>query len=180
LIIFINDLTLGFSGEQMVIKLVLLTAIILSFTPAATARSKTDSNARVGASASPRSLSRMRTIQQLANAVSDAFNAGTLASLDAGRPYVGPIKVVIENLIDVERKTFRTLAAVERWLKSRETKDGPITNPRRNSGSLRQCRNGICTFEPAGGLHNILYLKKITYGMRKGQPYIKTIHLVND
>ena len=71
------------------------------------------------------------------------------------------------------RKTFKTLAQVDRWFKRRETADGPA----RNKGQLKQCRKGVCTFEQEGMLHNNLYLKKITYGMRKGQPYIKAIYI---
>ena len=164
----------------MRIKFVLLTALILALGLAGFAQSKTTSGARGDRQSRAHLSPQTQTIQQLANAVSDAFTTGKLGSLDADRPYVGTVRVVIENLVDVERKTFKTLAQAERWLKSRETQDGPITNPRRNSGVLQQCRKGLCTFEAAGGLHNILYLQKITYGMRKGRPYIKAIHLVND
>lgn len=164
----------------MRIKFVLLSTIILALGQTAFAQSKT-TFAAGGVGQSRAHLSpQTQTIEQLANAVADAFTAGTLGTLDAGRPYVGTVRVVIQNLVDAERKNFRTLAAFERWLKSRETQDGPITNPRRNMGALRQCRKGICTFEDAGGLHNMLYVQKITYGMRKGRPYIKAIHLVND
>ena len=164
----------------MKIKFVLLTALILALGLTGFAQSKTTSEAK-GAGQKRAHLSpQTQTIQTLANALADAFTAGTLGDLDAGRPYVGTLRVVIENLVDVERKNFRTLAAVERWLKSRETQDGQITLPRRNRGALLHCRQGICTFEKAGGLHNILYVHKIAYGMRRGKPYIKTIYMVND
>jgi hypothetical protein len=87
------------------------------------------------------------------------------------------VRVVVEAQAGepamVWRKTFRTLAQVDRWFKKRETADGP----RRNIGQLKQCSRGVCTFEQEGMLHNNLYLKKITYGMRKGQPYIKAIYV---
>lgn len=164
----------------MRIKFVLLTALILALGVTGFAHSKITYGVSGAGQSSARLSPQTQTIQQLANAVADAFTEGTLSSLDAGRPYVGTVRVVVNSLVDVERKTFRSLAQVERWLKSGETQDGEITLPRRNRGELQQCRRGICTFENAGGLHNILYVQKIAYGMRKGKPYIKAIYLVND
>jgi hypothetical protein len=169
------------SGGNIRIKFVLLTTLILAFGLAGFAQPQTTPVARGGGQPRAHLSTKTRTIQQLANAVADAFTMGTLGGLDAGRPYVGTVRMVIENLSgEIERKTVRTLAQAERWLKSRETHDGQMTFPRRNSGALLQCRRGLCTFEPAGGLHNMLYIAKITYGMMKGKPYIKTIYLVND
>jgi hypothetical protein len=75
----------------------------------------------------------------------------------------------------VWRKTFRTLAQVDRWFKSRERADGPG----RNVGPLQQCSKGVCAFEVVGMNHNNLFLQKITYGMRKGKPYIKAIYIAD-
>lgn len=161
----------------MKLKIVLLTALFLAFTSIGTALSKTTSGARSGEAAPARLSSQAQTIEQLADAVAKAWSEGKLGSLDAGRPYVGSVKVVVEVQAGepplVERKTFKTLAQVDRWFKRREREDGPG----RNIGTLEQCRKGVCTFEQTGMLHNHLYLKKITYGMRKGKPYIKAIYV---
>jgi hypothetical protein len=43
-----------------------------------------------------------------------------------------------------------------------------------------KCAKGVCTYNFDGGiLHNNLYLKKITYGMRGGCPYLKSIYLLD-
>ncbi len=161
----------------MKLKIVLLTALCLAFTSIGPARSKTTSGARGGESTRARSSAQARTIEQLARDVATAWGEGKLGSLDAKRPYVGSVRVVVEATVGepplVERKTFKTLAQVDRWFKSREREDGPA----RNIGTLVQCNKGVCTFEQEGMLHNNLYLKKITYGMRKGQPYIKAIYI---
>jgi hypothetical protein len=89
------------------------------------------------------------------------------------------VRVVVEGTLgerpNVERKTFRTLAQVDRWFKSNEREDGPG----RNVGPLEKCSRGVCTFEVVGMNHNNLFLQKITYGMRKGKPYIKTFHILD-
>jgi hypothetical protein len=118
-----------------------------------------------------------QSIEQLATNVAFAWSEGNLSSLDARRPYVGSVRVVVEVTVGepslTERKTFRTLAAIDRWFKQREREDGP----RRNMGSFERCSKGACTFEQSGMLHNNLYLKKITYGTSKGRPYIKAIYI---
>jgi hypothetical protein len=163
--------------ENMRIKIVLPAILILALGLTGFAQSKTTSGARVAERLRAHLSPQTQTIQELANAVAEAWGEGTLGSLDAGRPYVGSVKVVVEGTVGepplIERKTFRTLAQVDRWFKSRERADGPG----RNIGQLRQCRKGVCTFEQEGMLHNNLYLKKITYGMRKGKPYIKAIYI---
>ncbi len=117
-----------------------------------------------------------QSIEQLATNVAFAWSEGNLSSLDARRPFVGSVTVIVEATISdapIERKSFRTFAQIDKWFKSREREDGP----RRNMGTLEQCSKGICTFEQTGMLHNNLYLRKITYGLRKGQPYIKAIYI---
>ncbi len=150
-------------------KLVLVTALILAFTLPGFAQSKTTSEAHSSAQA--------QTVEQLAKAVADAFAAGELGSLDAERPYLGTVRIRYEHSItgDVVTRSFRTLARIEQWLKGRERDDGPA----RNSGTLQRCRRGVCAFEQEGMLHNNLYLQKITYGMRKGRPYIKAIYVID-
>jgi hypothetical protein len=161
----------------MRIKFILLMALLLAFISIAPARSKTTSDARDGESERARSSLQTQTIEQLANAVAEAWGKGKLSSLDARRPYVGSVRIRVEHSISgqVENRSFKTLAQAERWFRSRERADGPG----RNIGPLRQCRKGVCTFEQTGMLHNNLYLQRITYGMTKGRPYIKAIHIID-
>jgi hypothetical protein len=163
--------------EKMKIKLVLLAMLILALGLTGFARTKTTSEARVAGQSRAHLSPQTQTIQELANAAAKAWGEGNLSSLDARRPYVGSIRVIVEVQAGeppvVERKTFRTLAQVDRWFKRRERADGPG----RNIGPLQQCSKGVCTFEQEGMLHNNLYLKKITYGMSKGKPYIKAIYI---
>lgn len=73
-------------------------------------------------------------------------------------------------------RRFASLARAEAWLKSREHEDLPA----RSVKPFQKCAKGVCTFDFNGGiLHNNLYLKKITYGVRNGCPYIKTIYLLD-
>lgn len=161
----------------MNIKGVLLTVLILALGVAGSARPTTTSATGGGGQSRSHASAQTQSIQEFANAVATAWGEGRLGSLDARRPYVGSVRVVVEGTVGeppmVWRKSFRTLAQVDRWFKSRERGDGPG----RNIGQLRQCSKGVCTFEQEGMLHNNLYLKRITYGMRKGRPYIKAIYI---
>ena len=122
-------------------------------------------------------------IEQLAKAIAKAYEAKTLASLDAGKPYVGAVRIVIEHsLADDDAKDrfvirrFASFARFEAWLKSREVE----ALPARESRPLERCAKGVCTYNfDSGILHNHLYLKKITYGLRRRCPYIKTIYLLD-
>jgi hypothetical protein len=123
-------------------------------------------------------------IERLMKALDEAYSLSRLASLDARRPYLGRVRVVIEHSLaadgakdQYESRTFRTLAQAERWLKRRETSEGL---PARETRPLSECGSGSCEFDLNGGiLHNHLYLTKVTYVMRRGRPYIKTIYLLD-
>jgi hypothetical protein len=121
--------------------------------------------------------SKTETIEQLATALTEAFAAGDLGTLDADRPALGTLKLVYEHSIsgDILTRNVRSFAKVEQWLKRRERADGPA----RNGGPLQRCRRGICTYEQAGMLHNNLYLQKITYVLRRGRPYVKAIYVID-
>jgi hypothetical protein len=129
------------------------------------------------------SVCKQQPVKDLAKAIAEAYEGKTLGSLDAQRPYLGRVRIVIENSLgepdDKGRfviKSFRSLAKAEAWLKSREHQEGPA----RESRPLKRCAAGVCTFNFDGGiLHNHLYLKKISYGTRSGCPYIKTIYLLD-
>ena len=120
------------------------------------------------------------SIEQLAKSLADAYAAKELGKLDAMRPYLGKVRIVIgHSLVEDsdESRTFRTLARAERWLKSLEISDGL---PARGSRPLLQCSKGVCEYDFDGGiLHNHLYLQSIAYGFRRGRPYIKTIYLLD-
>lgn len=122
-------------------------------------------------------------IGSLVTAVAEGYEAKTLGSLDAQKPYVGKVRIVIENSLAEDNakdrfviKSFTSLAKAESWLKSREH-DGM---PGRETRPLVRCAKGVCSYNFDGGiLHNHLYLKKITYGSRGGCPYLKTIYLLD-
>jgi hypothetical protein len=124
-----------------------------------------------------------QSVQDLAKQIAEAYQGKTLSSLDAQMPYPGRVRIVIENSLgepdDKGRfviKSFTSLAKAEAWLKSREH-DGM---PGRESRPLERCAKGVCTYNFNGGiLHNHLYLKKISYGIRSACPYIKTIYLLD-
>jgi hypothetical protein len=122
-------------------------------------------------------------VAALAKQLAAAYEGKSLGGLDGQKPYLGRVRIVIENSLgepdDKGRfviKSFTSLARAEAWLKSRERADGPG----RESRPLQRCATGVCTFNFDGGiLHNHLYLKKISYGIRAGCPYIKTIYLLD-
>jgi hypothetical protein len=122
-------------------------------------------------------------VADLAKQIAEAYEGKTLSGLDAQKPYLGRVTIVIENSLgepdDKGRfviKSFRSLAKAEAWLKSREHDEMPA----RESRPLVRCAKGVCTYNFDGGiLHNHLYLKKISYGTRSGCPYIKTMYLLD-
>lgn len=137
-----------------------------------------DNNPTGDASASSNS-----TIEQLVKKLEDAYTTKALGQLDAERPFLGKVKIVIEHSLagdtDKDRfqiKEFSTLEQGERWLRSREREEFPA----RQTRSLLGCKRGLCTYDFDGGiLHNQLYLQKISYGLRNRRPYIKTIYLLD-
>jgi hypothetical protein len=122
-------------------------------------------------------------IEDLVKAVAEGFETKTMRSLDAQKPYVGRVRIVIEHSLapddDKDRfviRSFTSLARAERWLKSREHDE----MPGRDTKPLARCAKGVCTYNFDGGIvHNTLYLQKITYGTRGGCPYLKTIYLLD-
>lgn len=114
-----------------------------------------------------------------------AFSNRELATLDAQRPYIGRVRVVIEHsLIEptepgaFEAGSFRSLAAAQRWLQKREEPNEGNPTPFPSIRPLEKCRRGLCTYDFDGGIdHNHLYLQKVSYGIRGGKAYLKTIYL---
>ena len=122
-------------------------------------------------------------VEDLVKVVAEGFETKTMRTLDAQRPYVGRVRIVIEHSLapddDKDRfviRSFTSFARAERWLKSREHEE----MPGRDTRPLARCAKGICTYNFDGGIvHNTLYLKKITYGSRGGCPYLKTMYLLD-
>lgn len=125
-----------------------------------------------------------KSIERLVDKLETAYANEALGRLDAQRPYLQRVKIVIEHSLAgdtdkdrFETREFRTLAQAERWLKSRQREDG---TPFRNLRPLLNCRRGMCRYDFNGGiLHNQLYFQKIAYGYRNGRPFIKTIYLLD-
>jgi hypothetical protein len=124
-----------------------------------------------------------QSIETLVKAVDESFENKTLATLDAGRPYIGRFRFVIEHSLyedndpqRFETRLFRSLAQAEAWLNRREH-DGM---PGRATKPLVKCTRGVCTYNfDSGIVHNVIFLKRITFGVRNGCPYLKTIHLLD-
>jgi hypothetical protein len=129
------------------------------------------------------STCKKQPIEDLVKAVAEGFEAKTMRSLDAQRPYAGRVRIVIEHSLAEDNakdrfviRSFTSLARSERWLKSREHDE----MPGRDTKPLARCAKGGCAYNfDSGIVHNTLYLKKITYGSRGGCPYIKTIYLLD-
>lgn len=123
--------------------------------------------------------------EELAQTVSDAYNAKTLAELDSKHLAAGAITLVIEHslmegkngngLMKVRR--FKNLAAIDKWLNSQQREDG---SPFRAIKPLSKCGKGRCAYDFDGGiLHNQLYLHDLYYSSRKGRLYITKLHLLD-
>src|SRR5687767_644471 len=121
-------------------------------------------------------------IKNLVEAFAESFANKTMGTLDADRPYVGRFTIRIEHSLadddDPQRfevRRFSSFARAEQWFKGREIEGlpGRYTRP------VEKCSRGVCTYNLDGGInHRSLYLTKITYGIRNGCPYIKTIYLL--
>ncbi|MGQ0761795.1 MAG: hypothetical protein ACT4OT_07245 [Acidobacteriota bacterium] len=124
-----------------------------------------------------------QSIENLVNAFAKSFANKTMGTLDPGRPYLGRFRIVIEHSLadanDPQRfevRRFSSFARAEKWMKIREIEG----MPGRNTRPLLKCGRGVCSYNSEGGiLHRNLYLTKITYGVRNGCPYLKTIYLLD-
>lgn len=122
-------------------------------------------------------------VEDLVRALADAFENKSMDTLDADRPYVRRFRIVIEHSLAGDNEPgrfvtrwFRSLGQAEAWLKRGEH----AGFPGRATKPLVKCARGVCTYNfDSGILHNTLFLKRITYGIRLGCPYIKTIYLLD-
>ena len=131
----------------------------------------------------PSKSSCKQPVEDLINAFAESFSNKSTGTLDAVRPYVGRFTIRIEHSSaddnDPERfevRRFSSFARAEQWFKSREI-DGM---PGRYTRPVEKCARGVCTYNLDGGTnHNSIYLTRITYGIRNGCPYIKTIYVLD-
>lgn len=123
--------------------------------------------------------------QELAQTVSDAYTARTLAELDAKHLAAGTITLVIEHSLMegkngnglMKARRFRNLAAIDKWLNSQQREDG---SPFSAIKPLLKCNKGRCAYDFDGGiLHNQLYLHDLYYSSRNGRLYITKLHLLD-
>lgn len=123
--------------------------------------------------------------EELAQTVSEAYKAKTLADLDA-KQLAGPtVTLVIEHSLMegkngnglIVTRRFKNFAAIDKWLKSKEREEGA---PFRQTKPLLRCAKGRCSYNFDGGiLHNNLYLHDIYYSSRNGRLYLIKIHLLD-
>lgn len=135
----------------------------------------------VSVAAKPRC--KKQPIKNLVEAFAESWSNKTMGTLDNDRPYVGRFTIRIEHSLadddDPQRFEVRrssSFARAERWFKSREIEGlpGRYTRP------VEKCARGVCSYNTKGGInHRSLYLTKITYGVRNGCPYIKTIYILD-
>ncbi len=124
-----------------------------------------------------------KTPQDLGESVAKAYVESDLGTLKDEGFFYRSVRIVIEhslsgdeNKMRTEDATFRSFAAADKWLKAR----GPAEYPfNRETQPLMNCEKGMCTYGEPALLHNTLFLTKVTYGMRNGMPYVKTIYFVD-
>ena len=118
--------------------------------------------------------------KKLADKVAAAFANG-LGKLDSEKLLRGPLKLTIENSggePEHEYKTFRTFAAMERYMKRQSHEPG---FPVRTSGDKKPtCRNGLCRLDLVDNqmAHNHVFLTKVYYGYAKGKIYVKRLYII--
>lgn len=116
------------------------------------------------------------TIENLVQRLSESFAARTMSSLDAERPYLRSVTIVVEHSLSgrKDRRSFKTLKAAEQWIGQNRKEANFDPKP------LKKCSRGVCTFDFAGGiLHNSLYLQKLTYSIVKGRPVLRAIYFLD-
>lgn len=161
---------------KIIIRALVASFVLCLLMAANVAQAQTPASARPG------------TIEALIDKVEIGFGNRQLAELDGQQLFRGRIRFVIEHSLvedndpgHFEIRTFRSFAAAQRWLQSRETpnEDAPPV-PFPSLRPLQQCRKGVCTYDFDGGIdHNHLYLKRIYYGFKNRRPYLKTVYLLD-
>ncbi len=118
--------------------------------------------------------------EELAQTVSEAYKAKSLADLDKKHLAASNVTLVIEHSLTegkITTRRFKNLAAIDRWLTKQEREEGA---PFRQTMPLLRCAKGRCSYNFDGGiLHNNLYLHDIYYSARNGRLLITKIHLLD-
>jgi hypothetical protein len=102
-----------------------------------------------------------------AEALAAAHEHNALASLDQKYPLHEPFEVYIEHSIHdpssgeppIVVKSMQSFQELAQFLAARQ--NGAFPKPK--SRPLRQCANGVCSYESSGTMHNTLYLKELRY-----------------
>ena len=123
-----------------------------------------------------------KTAKKLANRMAASFSNG-LRPLDSRHLLRGPLKLSLQYWItdgddpEFESRSFKSFAAMEWWMKSRQHEDG---TPFRTSGQNVSCRKGLCRLDLVDNqmAHNHVYLTHIWYGYQKGKIYVKRIRIL--
>ena len=124
-----------------------------------------------------------KTPEQLAASVARSYVNKDLRALKREGYSYRSVRIVVEHSLggdevkpSIEDATFRSFADADRWLAAR----GPAEYPfNRQTQPLRNCSKGICTYDAPALLHNTLFLTRVTYGVRGGRTYVKTIYFVD-
>ena len=133
-------------------------------------------------SSSALSQSQKELVDQLQKSVADMYKAKTMATLDEKKLIQGSVLVrIVHSLMEgkgsVVRRSFKTFAQFDAWLKKREREEG---SPFRQVSELVKCAKGHCEYNYDNGiLHNQLYVHDIYYRFRNGKPYIVRIDLLD-
>ena len=133
-------------------------------------------------SSSALAQSQKELVDQLQKSVADKYQAKTMRTLDEKKLIQGPVLVrIVHSLMEgkgsVVRRSFKTFAQFDAWLKKREREEG---SPFRQVSELVKCAKGHCEYNYDNGiLHNQLYLHDIYYRFRNGKPYIVRIDLLD-
>jgi hypothetical protein len=122
------------------------------------------------------------SIEPVRQSVADAYKAKTMRTLDDKKLIQGTLVVrIVHSLMEgkgsVVRRSFKSFAQFEAWLKKGEREEGA---PFRQVSELVKCSSGHCKYNYDGGiLHNQLYLHDIYYQFCQGKPYITRIDLLD-
>lgn len=133
-------------------------------------------------SSSALAQSQKELVDQLQKSVAETYQARTMATLDEKKLIQGPVLVrIVHSLMEakgsVVRRSFKTFAQFDAWLKKREREEG---SPFRQVSELVKCAKGHCEYNYDNGiLHNQLYLHDIYYRFRNGKPYVVRIDLLD-
>ncbi len=124
-----------------------------------------------------------RAARTLAGRMATAFALGRLSRLDKEHLLGKRLELSIQHWItdgddpEFEAKTFRSFAAMERWLKADESEPG---FPVRTSGERISCSRGLCRLDLRDNqmAHNHVFLIRIWYGSAKGKIVVKKLRLL--